>query len=118
MIFSILVIIVVCELLLIVREKKGVYLEIIIVLLISLVITITYEPTDWVRENKYIESLIANFFSLLLPLAIIVGANEFLIRIKNNIVKHITVIALALVVSFVGFYWGLYLICSLGVDCL
>jgi len=118
MIISILLVIAVCELLLYAREKKGIYLEIILVLVISLGITITYEPTTWIRENKYIESLIANFFGLLLPMLIIVGVNEFVIRIKNNILKHVTVIALGFLISLIATYWGIYLICSLGVDCL
>ena len=112
---------VVCELLLLLKERKGLVLEIILGLIICIALTTQgqYQShSAWAAENRPVLLAAVNFLSVLLPFVIFVVANQFLVNIRSNGKKHAILIAVVLVTMFNWPLWVLYVTCATGLDCL
>ena len=112
---------VVCELLLLTRERKGLVLEIILGLIICITFTVQgqYQSHSvWAAENRPVLLATANLLSVLMPLVVFVVANQFLVNIQSTRKKHAILIAVVLVTMFVWPLWIMYVTCATGLDCL
>ena len=110
------------ELLLLLREKKGLVIEISVALLASVVVTVLaqyQENSKWAAENRPVLLAVVNFISILIVPVVMVLANQYLIKIKNKLlVKHLFLIGAITITMLLWPIWALIITCSSGLDCL
>tara|TARA_R110002096_G_scaffold323848_6_gene517992 strand:- start:1048 stop:1446 length:399 start_codon:yes stop_codon:yes gene_type:complete len=111
----------VAELLLFLKERKGLVTEIIVASVICIALTVLgqYQShSSWAAENRPVLLALVNFLSILMPLIVFVAANQFLVKIQHAVQKHTTLLVVALATMFVWPLWALYVTCASGLDCL
>ena len=111
----------VAELLLFLKERKGLFSEIIVAFVIGIALTILAQyqsHSSWAAENRPVLLASANFLSILMPLIVFVAANQFLVKIRHAVRQHAALLIVAFVTMFVWPLWGLYVTCASGLDCL
>ncbi len=87
-----ILLLVVSELLLYAKQKKGVKLEIMIsmVIIFLLVAHGQYELYKvQSTSNQYALRATVDFLSLLMPLSILIMANQFIVKVQNMVARHI-----------------------------
>lgn len=112
---------VVSEALLFIKERKGLVLEVILAFVICVALTIQGQHeshSSWAAESRPVLLAVVNFLSILMPLIVFVGANQYLVRIRNTIQKHVSLIGVVLATMFIWPLWALYVTCASGLDCL
>jgi hypothetical protein len=112
---------VLAEMLLFVKERKGLLLEILIAAGAGLILAVLGQfqgHSAWAAENRPVLLALVNFLSALMPLFVFVVANQFLVRVKENTQKHVGLLIIVLVTMFIWPLWALYVTCVTGLDCL
>ena len=111
----------VAEVLLLTKERKGLVLEICLTLAISIALSIVIHVqghNSWASENRPVLLAFVDFLSLAMPLVVFVVANQFLARIRSTVKKHAALFLMVLLTMFVWPLWSLYVACASGLDCL
>ena len=111
---------VVGELLLLLKERRGLLPEIILALILCVVITILgqFQMHSWAAEHRPMLLATVNFLIVMLPVILFVGANQYIVRISNFAFKHGALLAIVVVTMFFWPLWALYVTCASGLDCL
>lgn len=112
---------VVAELLLIIKERVGVIFELVSAIAICVFLTWAAQyqnHNSWALQNKPGLLAMVNFLSIFMPLAVFVLANHFLVLIQKTGLKHLTLLGVVIVTTFVWPIWALVVVCSSGLDCL
>jgi len=111
--------ILVAESLLALRQRRGLITELVGALLISIVLltlaSITSSPTY--RYHPYLEAAVG-FIMFAVPATILIGCVEFLFRLTSKICAHLILAGIAAVLAIAFPFWGLYLVCASGLECL
>ncbi|WP_321529259.1 hypothetical protein [Sedimenticola selenatireducens] len=111
----------VAELLLFLKERKGLVPEIIVASVICIALTVQgqYQShSSWAAENRPVLLALVNFLSIVMPLFVFVAVNELLVKIRKAVQKHIALLVVVLATMFVWPLWALYVTCASGLDCL
>lgn len=111
----------VCELLLFVKERKGLTFEIIVAIVLLFLSTLQGQfesHSSWAAENRPVLLAVVNSLIVLMPLAVFVAANQFLARIQNILLRHASLFGIVLLTVLVLPMWSLYVTCASGLDCL
>lgn len=109
------------EALLFVKERKGLVLEIAVAAFICIALTTLAQlqsDSSWAAQNRQVLLAVVNFLSVLMPLAVLVVANQLLVRIRKTIIKHASLLVVVLITMFIWPLWVLYVTCATGLDCL
>ncbi len=112
---------VVGELLLVLRQKKGLALEIIVASGICFLLTVQghYQAHNtWAMENRPVLLAVVNLLSILMPITALVITNQYLLLINSTAMKHFSLLVVVLITMFIWPLWALYITCASGLDCL
>lgn len=112
---------VVAEALLFVKEKRGLFPEIIFALFICILLTILTQYQSHsasAAEHRPILLSLVNFLSILTPLTVLVLANQLIPKMRNAVQKHFALLIVVTATMFIWPLWALYLTCASGLDCL
>jgi len=109
------------ELLLLLKEKRGLWAEIILALSFSGALAVFLQlvnSSSWAAEQRPIMLAVVNSLTALLPAVVLVGANQYIARIKQLAIKHSALFGVTIVTMFFWPLWALYVTCASGLDCL
>lgn len=109
------------EALLFAKERKGLVLEIAVAAFICIALTTLAQfqsDSSWAAENRPVLLAVVNFLSVLMPFAVLVVANQLLVRIQKTTIKHTSLLVVVLITMFIWPSWVLYVTCVTGLDCL
>ena len=112
---------VVSEILLFLKEKKGLGFEIIVASVLCLIFTVLAQfqtHSSWALENRPALLAVVNLLSVLMPIATFTIANQFVTRIETIPMKHIALLGTVFVTMFIWPLWALFVTCASGLDCL
>ena len=112
---------VLAEVLLFLRERKGLLLEIFVAASVGLVLTALGQfqsHSAWAANNRPVLLAAVNLLSASMPLIVFVVANQFLVRVKETKQKHFGLLVIVLVTMFIWPLWALYVTCATGLDCI
>ncbi len=109
------------ELLLYAKQKKGVGLEILIaILIIILLVAHGQYELNIIQplKNQYLLRATVDILSLLMPLAVLIVSNQFIVKLKHMAARHISLIVIVIVTVTIWPFYAIYITCASGLDCL
>jgi hypothetical protein len=112
---------VVSELLLFLKEKKGLGFEVIVASILCILLTVLAQfqtHSSWALENRPALLAFVNLLSILMPIATFTIANQFVTRIEPTPMKHMALLGTVLVTMFIWPLWALFVTCASGLDCI
>ena len=109
------------EILLLIKERKSLYAELVAAFVFVVVLTgisLFADYNSWSFKNRPILLVVVIIIQFLTPVVITVFSIQFISKIKSLLVKHFTLFTVIIITMLFWPLWSLYVICASGLDCI